>query len=258
VSGLYRFPAGVAEGQHVWIVDGSVIRREVYPEFLYGGNPQRYRYIPPGQIWVDNAIAADEYSYTVAHELYERALMARKGMTYAEAHDSALALERRLRDRDWHAARRHEASLPRVAPTDCDGVREISSLKDSVRLHNVYRAPLGIREGIRVWIVDGAAVRRDIYPDFGQSGNGIAYHFIPEDEIWIDGQVSCEETEFSIAAELKERSLMVAGAGYDDAYEEAIKATLELRNDAARAAARMPAVSIPSPPDREKGRGDEK
>jgi hypothetical protein len=68
-------------------------------------------------------------------------------------------------------------------------------------------------------------VRKNIYPDFGFSGNDISYHFIPKNEIWIDGQVSCDETEYSIANEMNERKFMAAGKSYDDAYSDAIDIT---------------------------------
>ena len=258
VEGVYRLHAETSNGYDVWIVDGAAVRREIYPEFLYGGNGQRYLFIPTHEIWIDNTVAAEEYSYTVAHELCERALMARKGRTYDDAHDSALVVERRMRISDDSAARGHEASLSPVSPTDCDGVKEIHSLADSIRLHSVYRAPLGKRGEISVWIVDGATVRRGIYPDFGLSGNDLACHFIPPKEIWIDGQVSCEETEFSIETELAERELMVKGKSYDEAYEQAIHVTQKKRVDALLQSRRMPPVEVPAKLDRDIGTGDEK
>lgn len=43
------------------------------------------------------------------------------------------------------------------------------------RVNGVYRLHMGMREGINVWIVDGAVVRRDVYPHFymGETLNGI-------------------------------------------------------------------------------------
>jgi hypothetical protein len=258
VSGVYRVQQGSQSGQAIWIVDGALVRREIYPEFLYGGNSQRYRYVPPGEIWVDNAISAEEFSYTVLHEIRERSLMARRGMEYSGAHDSALAAERAARLADRVAARRHEQRLARVSPTDCDGVKEIRGIKDSIRLRGVYRARLGERDGISIWIVDGAAVRRDIFPDFGLSGNDLAYHFIPRREIWIDGQISCEENQFSIEQEVRERSFMVEGLPYDDAYDKALASTREVRRDAARRAMQKPPIVLTTPADRDIGTGDER
>src|SRR4051794_7044440 len=87
VSEVYRVPCGERSGFRVWIVDGATVRRSVDPEFLYGGNGQRYRYVPPREIWIDHAIAAEEFEYTLAHELRERDAMARHGLTYTAAHD---------------------------------------------------------------------------------------------------------------------------------------------------------------------------
>jgi hypothetical protein len=47
--------------------------------------------------------------------------------------------------------------------------------------------------------------------------NDLANHFILAKEIWIDGQVSCEETEYFIALEMKERQLMTEVKSYSDA-----------------------------------------
>ena len=258
VSGVYRLHMGVREGYNVWIVDGAAVRRDLYPAFLYGGNPQRYLFIPHNEIWIDNAIAAEEFEYTIAHEFLERSLMARRGMSYDDAHNRALELEHTMRRADDSLARAHERELPHVSPTDCDGVKEIAELPDSIALRNIYRVPLGNRGDISIWIVDGAAVRRDIYPDFGLSDNDLACHFIPANEIWIDGQISCEETEFSIATEMYERELMAKGVPYDDAYERATTAIGASRKKAADSARRKPSLLIPKVLDRDKGTGDEK
>ena len=196
--------------------------------------------------------------YTAAHELLERSLMARRGMSYDDAHARALELEHSMRRSDDSSSRAHEQELPRVSPTDCDGVKEIAEIPDSIILRNIYRVPLGDRENISVWIVDGAAVRREIYPDFGLSDNDLACHFIPANEIWIDGQISCEETEFSIATELFERDLMAKGVPYDTAYQRAITAVGVSRKRASDSARHKPALLIPKVVERDKGTGDEK
>jgi hypothetical protein len=98
--------------------------------------------------------------------------------------------------------RNHEAGLPKVSPTDRDGTKEIRDIPDSLKLENIYRVPLGKWEGMDVWVVDGYLVRAGIFPDFGFSGNDLEYHFIPTGEIWIDGQISAEETRYSIQTEL--------------------------------------------------------
>lgn len=258
VGGVYRLHMGMKDGLNVWIVDGATVRRDIYPEFLYGGNPQRYLFIPQHEIWIDNAITSEEFGYTLAHELREREVMARNKMPYDDAHNDALGLEHIMRRADDSSARVHEGELQRVSPTDCDGLKEFAELSDSILLHNIYRVPLGERNNVSLWIVDGAAVRRDIYPDFGLSGNDLAYHFIPKREIWIDGAVSCEETEFSTAIELRERELMAKGMAYDNAYEQAIADVGDSRKRAAQAARQKSTIRVPKVLEREVGTGDEK
>ena len=184
--------------------------------------------------------------------------MADRRMSYDDAHDSALALEQVLRGRNALACHAHESSLSLVSPTDCDGIKEIPDLPDSISLHGIYRQFFGRREGIALWIVDGVAVRREIFPDFGLSGNDLAYHFIPINEIWIDGQISCEETEFSIASELRERKLMSQGKSYDDAYTDALRIVSSMRKKNDRLAHEHTAVVLPDTLVRDIGTGKEK
>jgi hypothetical protein len=220
---LYRYYWGKKDNYDVWVIDGNMVRQKIYKEFLYGGNEQRYRYNPKGEIWIDNAISCEEFDLTLAHELNERHLMARFGWTYQTAHDSSLRLEQTIRRNNELICREHEAMLKKVGVNDSYNIKEIKTLPDSIQIQGIYRVPMGSRDGLTVWIVDGYLVRKNIYPDFGFSGNDLAYHFIPAKEIWIDGQVSCEETEYSIALEIKERKLMTEGKTYSDAYEEAVQ-----------------------------------
>jgi hypothetical protein len=226
VGGVYRFYMGKKDNFDVWIVDGNQVRLKLFSSFLYGGNEQRYPYNPKGEVWIDNAISCEEYYLTLAHELNERHLMAKFGWTYITAHDSSLSLEQVIRRTNEELCRAHESSLGKVLVTDYENIKEIKSLPDSIRLQNIYRVPVDTRDGITIWIVDGYMVRKNIYPDFGFSGNDLSYHFIPPKEIWIDGQISCEETEYSIANELMERKGIEAGKSYDDAYSDAIDMTL--------------------------------
>ena len=219
---IYRCYTGQKKGLDIWIVDGYKVRQGIYKEFLYGGNGQRYCYVPSREIWIDNAVSCEEYELTLAHELNERHLMAKYGWTYDKSHDSSLAVEVVMRHKFDSISRGHETSLPAVSPTDWTNRKEIRKLADSIRLAAIYRIPVGVREGVMVWIVDGYLVRKNIFPDFGFSGNDLVYHFIPAKEIWIDGQVSCKELYYSIAAEQMERRLMQSGKSYSDAYEASV------------------------------------
>jgi len=229
VENVYRNYYGERDSFKVWIVDGGVIREKIFGEFIYGGNDERYTFIPKLEIWIDNSISAKEFETTLIHEIRERNLMKVYGMSYSDAHDSALAIELQLRKKFRDECSKHESELPAVYPVDFDSTREIDNLPEKIRLENIYRVYSGKKNDMNVWIVDGFSVRMNIFPDFGFSGNGLVYLFISGNEIWIDGDVSCEETEYSIMLELKEKELMEKGMYYDDAYEEALKVIDSMR-----------------------------
>lgn len=96
IKKVYLQKLGRRRGLAIWLVDGAFIRQHIYPDFVYGGNDQRYLFIPKGEIWIDSEVSVKEMEFTIAHEIKERKLMA-KGLSYDEAHKKALQLELRLR-----------------------------------------------------------------------------------------------------------------------------------------------------------------
>ena len=253
VDGVYRYYMGKKENYDIWIIDGNRVREKIYKEWLYGGNEQRYTFNPKGEVWIDNAISCEEYDLTVAHELNERHLMAKFGWTYEIAHDSSLMLEQVIRHQNKEICDSHETSLKKVSVLDPYNKKEIRNLPDSIKLQNIYRIPEGIRDGISIWVVDGYLIRKNIYPDFGFSGNDLVYHFIPSKEIWIDGQVSCEETEYSIALEMAERRLMSEGKSYSDAYEDAVQMVQNSRRAMEKLVKSHFKIAIPDSLERDSG-----
>jgi hypothetical protein len=257
VTGVYRYYMGIESGKEIWIVDGAIIRDKIYPEFLYGGNGQRYRFEPEQEIWIDNTISAAEYRYTLAHELNERNLMAQYGYTYFSAHDSSLRIERAMRAADKALCLAHEADLGKVSTYDCDSLKEIPELPDSIRLSDVYLQKFSEIGEISVWIVDGSHIRASLYPDFGLSGNDLAYYFIPKNEIWIDAQTSCQEIDLSIKSELTERKALSEGKGYDAAYMTALSAAKKIRREQTISCKTKKAIKALRVPDRDTGTGTE-
>jgi hypothetical protein len=253
IGGIYRYFWGKKDNYSIWIIDGNLVREKIYREWLYGGNEQRYVFNPKGEIWIDNDISAEEFDLTVAHELNERHLMAKFGWTYQAAHDSSLSLEQTIRHKNEAICRSHEASLREVGVTDSYNIKEIKNMPDSIRLEKIYRVPAGERDGISIWVVDGYLVRQNIYPDFGDSGNDLAYHFIPSKEIWIDGQVSCEETEYSILLEITERKLIQNGKSYSDAYESAVQMVQDQRKKMEKMARSHYKIAVPDSLSRDTG-----
>jgi hypothetical protein len=249
---IYRYYAGEVNGYKVWIVDGFNIRTNIFGEFIYGGNSARYPFIPVGEIWIDNAISANEYITTLEHEINECNLMYHNNMDYYDAHDSSLSLELKIRQDNYSLSKDHESKLPMVSPLDFDSVKEISTLNDMIKLENVYINKFISENGFDIWIVDGYNIRKSLYPDFGFSGNYSAYMFIPKNEIWIDGNVSCEEIWYSISLEENESKLMNSGVMYDAGYEEALKIVTEKRNSDQKYIRSMPYLKYMDPLYRDK------
>src|SRR5438552_685110 len=88
-----------------------------------------------------------------------------------------------------------------------------------VRLTGFYRVYLGNRKGLKIWIVDGPMVRRELYGDFSMGGNSLKYPFVPKDEIWLDSAMTPEQVHFTPVQELEEVKCMTAGKSYAEAYE---------------------------------------
>jgi len=215
---VYLRRTGRRAGQDIWIVDGARVRRDIFDEFLQGGNDQRYRFVPRNEIWIDGSTSVEEYTYALMHELHERNQMLTKGMTYDRAHREALMLELGARRKNLIDSNAHELKLPHMPPMDSEGNQEIEDIGDKVPLRDIYRARLPERRGLQVWVVDGAIVRRDLFPDFGFAGNDLYYQFIPRREIWIDDQVNCAEMDYQIIHQLRERASMARGADAQTAY----------------------------------------
>jgi hypothetical protein len=88
---------GRVAGLAIYLVDGEKVRDSIDVDFTMGGNEARYSYVPPGEIWIDNADHVLDRTATALHELIERDLMLHHGMSYDFAHDAANARERVFR-----------------------------------------------------------------------------------------------------------------------------------------------------------------
>lgn len=115
IHDVYRLPLREQHGKKIWIVDGLVIRREIFHEFLYGGNDERYLFVPKNEIWIDHAIAA---------ELRERELL-EKGWKYDDAYSEAMKVVSAMRKKSEYAARKH---LPLIIQAKL--VREVGTGKE--------------------------------------------------------------------------------------------------------------------------------
>lgn len=103
-------------------------------------------------------------------------------------------------------------------------------------MENPYLELLGESpDGMEIFLVDGRFVRENMDFDFTEGGNHYRYpEFIPENEIWVDDDMSEDEREFVIVHEVIEATLMAQGMSYDDAHDRAGIAEEDLRKRAIR------------------------
>lgn len=88
---------GQFKDYEIFLVNGTVIRNQIDPDFLGGGNGSRYKFIPINEIWIeDNTAEADLIPYIV-HEITEAYEMKNDQLSYQDAHELATELEMTLR-----------------------------------------------------------------------------------------------------------------------------------------------------------------
>jgi len=79
-------------GLRVYIVNGKKVRDHFDIEFTEGGHHEVYDYVPGGELWIDDAIQAQERPFILLHEMHELKLM-EKGVSYDKAHEECSSLE---------------------------------------------------------------------------------------------------------------------------------------------------------------------
>ena len=81
----------------VYLVDGSIIRRDIDIDFIMGDNGfYDNRYIPKNEVWIEFLLPVNERQFITLHELTEIKHMA-KGMRYLDAHKIASKTEQKAR-----------------------------------------------------------------------------------------------------------------------------------------------------------------
>jgi hypothetical protein len=82
----------------IWAVDGEALRNSLDIDFVAGGNPARYNYVPEDEIWVENNITPKKWAAPViVHEACECIFMWVGMMSYTRAHDEANKIETKMR-----------------------------------------------------------------------------------------------------------------------------------------------------------------
>ena len=89
---------GYIGGLPIYIVSGEKVRNEIDLDFTQGGNEAAYPgYVPPGEIWIDDAMHVLDRLATIFHEIVERNMVLFGGIDYDDAHDIALEREKIFR-----------------------------------------------------------------------------------------------------------------------------------------------------------------
>ena len=85
-------------GLQIWVVDGDLIRSTVDDDFTEGGHCEVYgKFIPKGEIWLDDENVKQEDPFILLHEAYELSLM-QGGADYDSAHKRASRVEHEARE----------------------------------------------------------------------------------------------------------------------------------------------------------------
>lgn len=95
---------------------------------------------------------------------------------------------------------------------------------------------LGVRDGLKVYAVDGLHVRNQLCQEFTCGGTGARYSWIPYDEVWIDDCLGEMDREATILHEMIERKAMLRGASYDEGHAKANEVEQAWRKRHGRAA----------------------
>ncbi|RFT15113.1 MAG: hypothetical protein OP8BY_0577 [Candidatus Saccharicenans subterraneus] len=195
----------------VWIVDGNYVRKNLDEEFTNFGQHYRFRFIPRHEFWIDQEHGAGEQQFFIDHLLVEYRLMA-SGVTYDKALAEADAVEQK---------ERRKAEL----------IRRIEALNKQGIIDEIHKTLIKKYSGrVKVWIVRGELVRSLFFIDFTEGGHDKIYHFIPENEVWLDDDLSRQEMKFVLLHELHERHLMDQGWPYYKAHRSASKIEYHCRH----------------------------
>ncbi|MEK6833410.1 MAG: hypothetical protein AABY32_05160 [Nanoarchaeota archaeon] len=190
-------------GFKVWIVNGKYIRDNIDEEFTNFGEHYSFKFIPKNEFWIDKERNPGEEKYFIESMLVMNRLIA-KGMKDEKAAKIADRIER------------GERSKSKLMKREL----EIKKNKGNV-IKTVYKNLIKeyCTKKLKIWIVKGEIVRDLFFLDFTEGGHDKVYSFIPENEVWIDDDLSPDERKFVILHEIYERNLMSLGKKYDAAHK---------------------------------------
>ena len=88
------------DGTKIFIVDGPHVREKYFVDYVEGGHGYVYKFIPKGEIWIEDMENKFDQGMNLLHEIYELTLMkyvpAKK--EYDPAHDCSANVESLIRE----------------------------------------------------------------------------------------------------------------------------------------------------------------
>jgi len=189
---------GKFSGYDVYYVNGYWIRRELEKSFPNYGSNNLFRFIPKNEFWIDYENSAKEAKYIIINFIaFTKAR--EQGKSYAEAIKICTEVENRERRKlKW-----------------VKKLRQIKLKEKILKKIHKRRILSKYSKNLKIWIIKGEVVRALFNVDFNQGGHHKVYHFIPENEVWIDDSIYYKEIPFVLIHELHERRLMIKGWKYD-------------------------------------------
>jgi len=185
-------------------VDGEYVRKNICEDFVNYAHHYNLSFIPKNEFWIADGTEEGEIRYYIDHMLVEHRLVS-EGKSREEAASRACMVEKGERSKS-------------------EMMKKLGDIKENRKelIDKIHKKILKTYSGkVRVWVVDGKLVRSTLYLDFGGGGHDKVFNFVPDNEVWIDDDISREERKFIILHELHERNLMAKGADYPEGHKSA-------------------------------------
>lgn len=190
---------------NVWLVNAEYIRKNLDEDFVEFDQPQRKKYIPKNEFWIDKETYPSERHFFIYRLLIEERLMS-KGMPYEKS--SVIAERAEVRER--------------LKSSFLKKLKTLSKNHKEIVINKIHKRKLKIKsKNISVWLVNGKIIRSIFYSDYAEGGHDKVYHFIPKNEVWLEDTLPKSELGFILLHELHERHLMSLGLSYKKAHHSA-------------------------------------
>jgi len=190
-------------GFTVWIVDGSYIRKNIDEEFTNFGQHYRFKFIPKKEFWIDKEHTKEEgEKMFYINSMLTLDTFLSSGISHKKAVEIANNFEKEERAKSKYFKKFFKSK----------------SRKEEIKKIHQTLIKCYSQGEVKVWIVNGELVRGLYFVDFTQGGHDKVYKFVPENEVWIDDNLSQKERKFILLHELHERNLMKKGMKYAMAH----------------------------------------